>query len=115
LNILQLSASQNISFIPIEEICYTKSLPEGLNKETESDIIKASQSPRGSITAQSVPDLLIHPAQESVNDSSSPKKERQMKHSISLTRAMSLKASLMKNAIIGGWKRKGTVVCMPLP
>ena len=97
-------------FIYSEEISYSKSLPEGLNKETESHVIKDRQSPRGSITAQSVPDLLIHPAQESLHDSSSPKRERQMKPSISLTRAMSLKASLMKNAIIGGWKRKG-IVC----
>ena len=84
-------------------------MPEGLNKQPDSDVIKASQSPRGSITAQSVPDLLIHPGQESPHQSSSPKAERQMKHSISLTRVMSMKASLMKNAIISGWKRKGTV------
>ncbi len=84
-------------------------MPEGLNKQPDSDVIKASQSPRGSITAQSVPDLLIHPSQESPDQSSSPKAERQMKHSISLTRVMSMKASLMKNAIISGWKRKGTV------
>ena len=81
-------------------------MPEGLNKQPDSDVIKASQSPRGSITAQSVPDLLIHPGQES-HQSSSPKTERQLKPSISLTRVMSMKASLMKNAIISGWKRKG--------
>ncbi|CAB3995109.1 Hypothetical predicted protein, partial [Paramuricea clavata] len=90
-----------------EELCYTKSMPEGLNKQPDSDVITASQSPRGSITAQSVPDLLIHPGQESPHQSSSPKTERQLKPSISLTRVMSMKASLMKNAIISGWKRKG--------
>ena len=93
-----------------EELCYAKSMPEGLNKQTESDVIDlASQSPRGSVTAQSVPDLLIHPGQESSYQSSSPKMERQMKPSISLTRVMSMKATLMKNAIMSGWKRRGIV------
>ncbi|XP_028394372.1 uncharacterized protein LOC114518533 isoform X2 [Dendronephthya gigantea] len=91
-----------------EDFCYTKSMPEGLNKQPASDVIEVSQSPRGSINAQSVPDLLIHPGQESPRQTSSPKMEpRQLKPSISLTRVVSMKASLMKNAIISGWKRKG--------
>lgn len=85
-------------------------MPEGLNKQPASGVIEAPQSPRGSINAQSVPDLLIHPGQESPHQTSSPNMEpRQLKPSLSLTRAMSLKASLMKNAIISGLKRKGWV------
>lgn len=85
-------------------------MPEGLNKNPDADVIDNSPSPRESFTAQSVPDLLIHPSQESSVQPSSLKTEerRQMKPSISLTRVVSMKASLMKNALISGWKRKGT-------
>ena len=83
-------------------------MPEGLNKQNPADPKCPSSSPI-TVTAQSVPDLLILPGQDVANQSTA-KQEKHLKPSISLSRAVSVKASLVKNAIMSGLRRKGILL-----